>query len=70
MSSDIAINNEKLITLTKAVRYVQVSIEMIQEKIKKFEKRSDKEKQKNIGHFENIVGDNKKLKDKLREIED
>ena len=43
---------------------------MIQEKIKKFEKRSDKEKQKNIGHFENIVGDNKKLKDKLREIED
>ena len=70
MSSDIAINNEKLITLTKAVRYVQLSIEMIQEKIKKIIKRSDKEKQKNIAHFENIVGDNKKLKDKLREIED
>ena len=43
---------------------------MIQEKIKKIIKRSDKEKQKNIAHFENIVGDNKKLKDKLREIED
>ena len=49
---------------------MQLSIEMIQEKIKKIIKRSDKEKQKNIVHFENIVGDNKKLKDKLREIED
>ena len=58
LSSDITINNEKLIKLANGVSDVQLSIEasqeMIEEKILKNEKRIDKEKQKAIRHYEKI----------------
>ena len=58
LSSDITINNEKLIKLANGVSDVQLSIEasqeMIEEKILKNEKRIDKEKQKTIRHYEKI----------------
>ena len=43
---------------------------MTEEIIKKIEERTDKEKQKNIGHYEKIEDENKKLKDKLHNLED
>ena len=42
---------------------------MIEEKIKKIEGRIDKEKQKNMRHYEKIEGESKSLKDKLRDHE-
>ena len=48
LSSDITVNNEKLIKLANDVSDVQLSIEasqqMIEQKIKKIEERTDKEK--------------------------
>ena len=69
LSSDITVNNEKLIKLANDVSDVQLSIEVSQE-IKQIEKRIDKEKQKSMGHYEKIEDENKRLKDKLRDLED
>ena len=67
-SSDITLNNEKLIKLANDVSDVQLSIEalreMINEKIKKIEERISKEKQRNMEHYEKLGDDNKMLKDK------
>ena len=58
LSSDITINNEKLIKLANDVSDVELSIEasqeMIEGKIKKIKKRIDKEKKRNIGHCSKI----------------
>ena len=68
LSSDITLNNEKLIKLANDVSDVQLSIEalreMINEKIKKIEERISKEKQRNMEHYEKLGDDNKMLKDK------
>ena len=67
LSSDVTVNNEKLIKLAIDVNDVQLSIEasqeMIEEKIKKIEERIDKEKQKNRAHYVEIEDENKRLKD-------
>ena len=74
LSSDITANNEKLIKLAKDVSDVQLSIkaswEIIEKKIKKNEERISKEKQRSMEHFEKILDENKRLKDKLRDHED
>ena len=74
LSSDITVNNEKLIKLENDTSDVQLSIEasqeMVEEKIKKIEERIDKEKQKNMRHCEKIEDENKGVKDKLRDLED
>ena len=74
LSSDVTVNNEKLIKLAIDVNDVQLSIEasqeMIEEKVKKIEERIDKEKQKNRAHYVEIEDENKRLKDKLRDLED
>ena len=49
---------------------IEASQEMIEENIKNIEERIDKEKQINIVHFEKIEDENKRLKDKLRDLED
>ena len=73
LSSDITVNNEKLIILANDVGDIQLSIEglqeMIAEKIKKIEERIDIEKQNEIIDYEKIEGENKRLKDKLRDLE-
>ena len=70
-SSHITINNDKLLNLANDVSDVQLSIdasqEIIEVKIKTIEKRTDKDKQKNIRNFEN---NNKRLKNKLRDLKD
>ena len=58
LSSDITLNNEKLIKLANDVSDVQLSIEalreMINEKIKKNEERISKEKKRNMEHYEKL----------------
>ena len=49
---------------------IEASQEMIEENIKNIEERIDKEKQNNIVHYEKIEDENKRLKDKLRDLED
>ena len=74
LSSDVTVNNAKLIKLANDVSDVQLSIEasheMINRKIKKNQGRISKEKQRNIEHYEKIEDDNERLKDKLRDLED
>ena len=43
---------------------------MIEEKIKKIEGTISKEQQRNMEHYEKIEDENKRLKDKLRDLED
>ena len=73
LSSDITVNNEKLIKLVNDVSEVHLSIEAsretIKEKIKKTEERIHKEK-KSKGHYKEIEDENKTLKDKLLDLED
>ena len=49
---------------------IEASQKMIEENIKNIEERIDKEKQNNIVHYEKIEDENKRLKDKLRDLED
>ena len=65
LSSVTTINNQKLIKLTNDVSDVQASIEgsqqLIEEKSKKIEERTDKEKQKKLDRVREY--DNESLKD-------
>ena len=73
LSSDITVNNEKLIKLVNDLSEVHLSTEAsretIKEKIKKTEERIHKEK-KSKGHYKEIEDENKTLKDKLLDLED
>ena len=74
LSSDITVNNEKLIKLANDLSDVQLSIEasyeMIDKKIKKIEERITKEKQRNMEQYEKIGDENKGLKYKLQEFKE
>ena len=71
LSSDININNEKLIKLANDISDVQLCIEASQKMIENKSKKLKREliKNKNIGHYEEIKDGNKRLKDELRELQ-
>ena len=74
LSSDITVNNEKLIKLANDLSDVQLSIEasyeMIDKKIKKIEERITKEKQRHMEQYEKIGDENKGLKYTLQEFKE